>query len=359
MNAESLKRLNAKMAFDGKARARIYRKLAKFLTNGMSLGDALSEMHNVAIDDGKNPKDPIGYILKEWSRKISNGESLGRAISGWVPGGDRIVIEAGETAGKLPKALLDALYIQSSGKKIKREIQSGVAYPVFLSLLAIGLLVIFGKWIVPAFADIMPRENWTGTAGFMAGVADFVDTGLIPTILAVISIICVMMYSLPRWTGATRVKFDNYPPWSLYRLNAGSGFMLSLSALLRAGVKIPDILRILLRGATPWYHERISTTLSYVQNGANIGEALYKTKKNFPDKETVQDLRSYAKYSGFDDVLEELGREWIDDSVEKVKMQMAVLKNISLVLMGIVFGVIATGIFALQQQVSVVVNTAS
>lgn len=338
--------------FSGKARERLYRKISSYLRNGQSLPDTLRALVRHATDDGKKPNDPVAVVLRDWINKISNGQSFGRAVTGWVPPSDRIVIEAGEAAGSLADALDNALFIQKSGKKIKSVIIAGIAYPFFLVLLAIGLLVIFGYSIVPAFDSVLPRDKWTGTAATMASVSDFVNYGLIPTLVAAGVVIGVIIWSLPRWVGPMRVKADKLVPWSLYRLTMGAGFMLSLSALIKAGVQVPEILRILMRGSSPWYHERISDALRHLQNGVNIGEALHRSRKNFPDEETVKDLRAYATFDNFDETLEALGRQWVEESVGKVQSQMAVLKNLALVVLGIVFGTIATGIFALQQQVT-------
>ena len=341
-----------KFQFNSKMRSRTYRKIASFLKNGVSLPDTLRILQRFATDDGRKPKDPQALVLKEWSDRVGNGQSFGRAVIGWVPTADRIVIEAGEAAGSLATALENALFIQDSGKKIRSAIIGGVAYPAFLSILAIFLLIIFGVRIVPAFEEVLPRDRWTGTAAKMATVSDFVNYGLLPTVIAFGAVLGVVFYSLPRWVGAWRCRADKVVPWSLYRLNMGAGFMLSVSALVKAGVKVPDILRILMRGAPPWYHERMSETLRHINNGDNLGDALHRTRKHFPDEETVKDLRAYAGFNNFDETLELLGRQWVEESVDKIKAQMSVVRNASLLLLGVVFGTIATGIFALQQQVS-------
>lgn len=352
MNIDGMKERFIRFQFNAKVRERTYRKISSFLRNGVSLPDTLRVIHRHATDDGKKPNDPLAVVIKDWIDKVSNGQSFGRAVTKWVPAGDRIVIEAGEAAGSLADALDNAMFIQKSAKRIKSTIISGVAYPIVLITMGIGLLLIFAYRIVPAFSDILPREKWTGVPQKMGYVADFVTVGLFPMLGAIGVAIAVMLWSLPRWIGPQRVKADKIAPWSLYRLNMGAGFMLSVSALVKAGVQVPEILRILMRGAPPWYYERISETLKHVNNGINLGEALHKTKMNFPDEDTVKDLRAYAGFDNFDETLESLGRQWVEESVDKVKAQMAVLKNVALVILGIVFGTIATGIFSLQQQVT-------
>ena len=37
--------------------------------------------------------------------------------------------------------------------------------------------------------------------------------------------------SMPRWRGNVRVVLDRYAPYSIYRLQVGSGFLMAFSAL--------------------------------------------------------------------------------------------------------------------------------
>lgn len=101
----------------------------------------------------------------------------------------------------------------------------------------------------------------------------------------------------------------------------GSGFMVSVGSMIKSGMAIPAILRMLRRGASPWYVERLSRASYHVNNGRNLGEALHQAGHNFPDVETVQDLRAYASLTGFDDTLDKLGTEWLEEFIEKVQQR--------------------------------------
>ena len=350
LDIDGLRKWNAKREFDGKKKASVYNKLASFLENAVKLPKALDMILRHASQDGKKPNATTAIVMRAWLKDVNNGKSLGRAVQGWVSDGDRIVIEAGDRAGTLPGALRNALFIEQSNKKIRSTIKSGVAYPLLLIAVAIGLLMMFGLYIIPGYEDIMPREKWSGGAASMLRVSDFVNYWLLPLLISVAAIIGTIMWSMPKWVGPTRVKFDKYPPWSVYRLINGAGFMLSVSALVKAGVQMPDILKTLKRESTPWYDERMTAAKKHVDNGVNLGEALYLAGHGFPDTDTVSDLRAFAEMEGFDEKLEQLGREWVQDSVDKVAVQMAVFKNIAMILLGLVFAVIAGGTASINLQ---------
>lgn len=350
--AGSLEKWFIRMQFGAKMRTRVYRKLNRFLGNSVSLAQALDIMYGHASEDGKKPKAVMAIVLDDIRRQVRNGKQFGRAIQDWVPASDRLVIEGGEIAGNLPVAIEKAIMISGSSKKIRNTLVSGLAYPVLLIFVAIGFMVMFGLQVIPSFEEILPREQWTGVGAQMAVMSDFVSTFLFPTLIALGVLIAVTVYTMPRWTGKWRNRFDRYPPWSLYRLIIGSGFMLTVSGMIKSGIPIPQILTMLQRGAGAWYAEKLSRTLYQVNNGFNLGEALHRTGFRFPDDETVQDLRAYANLNKFDETLEKLGTEWLEDSVQKIERQTGILRNISFVVLGGVFAWIATGIFSLQQQIT-------
>lgn len=341
-----------KIQFGSKQRLSLYNKLIKFLKNGVSLPQALDIMWSYSSENGKKKKSSQAVILDDLRQKVRDGSTFGKAISVWVPDGDVTVIASGELAGNLIVALENAVFIQEGGKKIRSAIVAGVAYPILLVAVLIGFMYIVSSRVVPAFEEIIPKETFTGTGAGLAIMADIVNDYMNFFLgLIVISTVMIII-ALPRWKGKIRVRFDSLPPFSLYRLSVGAGFLLSMSAMIKAGVSIPKALKIMRKNATPWYRERIDGALSFVANGKNFGEALYMTGHRFPDRETVADLRAYASLDGFDETLEKLGSDWMEESIEKINQQSAILKNAAFIILGITFMWIASGIFSLQQQVA-------
>jgi len=351
-----LQRFQARMAFNGRQRARVYGKLAGYLRNSMPLSEALDTLHRSATRDGRHPNDPVAYVLREWRAGVMNGRSLARSAGDWISESDRVVLEAGEKSGNLEIALENALYIGSATKRIRSAVIGGLAYPFALIAIAVGLCLLFGLQVIPAFKEIIPEEKWEGGAALLIYVSRFADTYALPTVVVFVAASVALWWSMPRWVGPVRARLDKFPPWSVYRLVQGAGFMLSVSSLLRAGAAVPEILSIMARGATPWYEERIVGAMRYVANGKNLGEALHLAGHDFPDDETVQDLRDYARMDKFDEVLEKLGREWVETSVVRIQGQMSILKQIGIVVAGGAIAVIASGLMSLQGQLNTAVS---
>jgi type II secretory pathway component PulF len=342
----------AKLFFTGKKRNRIYRKLNRFLNSGVPMTRALDILWSHASDDGRNPKDSQAIIIDNWRRQVAEGRKLGQAIKGWVPDSDRLVIEGGESAGNLTVAIEKAMAINGAAGEIKKTVIVGLSYPMLLLSAAISLLVLIVRMVVPAFDAVLPKEQWEGLGAQMAFVANVIDNFLIFGLGFTAVAIALTIWSMPKWTGRLRTKLDKFPPWSLYRLVLGSGFMLTVSGMIKAGIPLPAVLDMLRRDASPWYRERLTATSRWVNEGFNLGEALHKSGHNFPDKESVMDLRAYAGLNKFDEALEKLGTEWLEESVQKIEMQTAVMRNIGFLALAGTFMWIYGGIFSLQQQIS-------
>ncbi len=350
VDPEAIRLAIARHEFQGKNKARVYSKLASLLNAGVPLPKGLEILLIHATHDGRKPNTSQAVVLRAWLREVQNGRSLGRAIQGWVPDSDRILIEAGERSGALSKALENALFIERSMKRIRSTITNGISYPLLLVFVAILLLLMFSLYILPGYEEIRPREEWYGGAATMLALGDAINFWIIPTLIVSVALIATILYTMSSWVGPTRAKFDNFPPWSIYRLINGSGFMLSVSTLVRAGVQVPEILKILRRDATPWFVEKVDGARRHVDNGLNLGEALYRAGHGFPEPEAVIDLRLIAELEGFDEKLEKMGIEWVENSVERVSTQMGFFKNASMILLGMVFGAIVIGITSINLQ---------
>jgi type II secretory pathway component PulF len=196
-------------------------------------------------------------------------------------------------------------------------------------------------------------ETWTGLAGQMGIMSIAIQEYSVPIIVFFFAFAILLGWSLPRWTGLMRAKLDHkVPPYSFYSLFVGSGFLLCLSALVRVGVPIPEALRRLRQSAKPWYLEKIDAVLFHVNEGQQLGDALYLSGYGFPDPEIIEDLKLYASLGNFDERMENMAREWIDEGVERVRIQAQGLNLGMMLTMGLLVGWMGLGLMALLEQVT-------
>lgn len=332
---------------DAKKRQSLWRKLAKLLRDGIPIIAGLTEIRLL-----KKPTAPISIALEDWIRGMNNGRKLSEVIRPWVSSEELMLILAGEQSGNLEDALGSVVKVSKAAAGIRAAVIGGLAYPLFLLIMSFGALYLFGYKIIPAFSRAAPADAWVGMAKTMINASDFIKGWLHWLVLGTVIAVVAFFASLPRWNSSVRVVLDRYPPYSIYRVMQGSSWLIALSALVQAGMRIETAIDQLGRDVSAWARVRTDATLKGLRAGRNLGDSLEKSGYEFPDREIISDIRLYSTKSGFDEALRLIGDEWITESVDRLKALMNLIFGISMLLVGGIIMFIATGFIAMQLQLT-------
>jgi type II secretory pathway component PulF len=332
---------------DTKTRQRLWKKLSKLLHDGIPIIPALLEIRGL-----KKPTAPISIAIAEWVRGMENGRKISDVIKPWVSTEESMLLMAGEQSGTLDVALTSVIKVSKAQTDIRASVISGVAYPFFLFILAFCVLYLFGYKIIPAFTKAARGDAWYGVARLMIDVSSFVQNWLHWVAVALVLLIVAFFVSLPLWNSPIRIVLDRYPPYSIYRVMQGSSWLIALSALVQAGVRIESAMEQLSKGASAWGSVRMAAALKGLRSGRNLGESLEKSGYEFPDPEIISDIRIYATKSGFDEALRIIGNEWITESVERIQMLMKLVFGITMMIVGGLIAFVVSGLIAMQLQLT-------
>ena len=354
MRLPDVNRWWAKLQLTANARLRIYRKISKMLGNGLPLLKVLEDLEARASHNGRKPNEALAIALADWRRTVQNGGQLAEGMSGWVPQSEQMIILAGEQAGRIEQALESVTRVVVAGRKIRSSIIGGVTYPSMVLLMVFTYIYLFGTRVIPQFAIFSDPHGWHGAARSLYLMSKFTQRWMLLVVALTMAFCALVAWSMPNWNGRLRVVLDRVPPYSLYRLVIGSGFLMAFSSLQTCGFTVEKSLVRLGATAAPWLRARIDDTLFGVKSGLNAGEALRATGYRFPSSEIVDDLCIYSQYSGFAQALEVLAAEWLEDGVEIVGTQMRVLNSMSIVLLAVVIAWLVTGFFGIQQEIAAV-----
>jgi type II secretory pathway component PulF len=355
MRPDSFAREFARMQFrsDAKTRQGLWRKLGKLLKDGIPIISGLQEIRKL-----RKPSAPASVAIEEWIRGMNNGRKLSEVVVPWVNAQEAMLILAGEQSGTLDEALESVVKVARAGSAIRGAVVSGLAYPIFLLVLAFAALYFFGFRIIPAFQKAAAPDVWTGLARTMIDASGFIQHWLLWIAAALVLLVIAFFAALPRWNSALRVKLDRFVPFSIYRVMQGSSWLIALSALVQAGMRIETAIDQLGRNASAWARVRCDAALKGLRAGRDLGESLSRSGYEFPDREIISDIRLYATKSGFDVALRTIGDEWITEAVERVKALMHLVFAVSLLVVGFVVMFIAAGFGALQMQLMEIMRRA-
>ncbi len=335
----------------GEGRLRIYRKIMSLLRNRFSLMDSLDRVFDIISNNGKNPGEPLAMAIAAWSRSLRNGDPFSVAIKGWAPNREALMLSTGDVSN-LDEALENLIKVTEGSSKMIGPLVNALLYPAFLSVMTILIIYGIGAYLVPPMAEAAPGIRWTGVARDLIVFSTFVQEHWIFIFSLPPLIFFLIWFTLPRWKGKTRAWFDRMPPWSLYRIFVGVSWLLSFSALVKAGTPVSKALRALRADANPYLLERIDRSLIYINNGDNIGDALLKTGYGFPDAEIIGDLRIYAELDNFQDALNKMANEWLEASVKQIEQKAAILNTLAILSVVAVVGWAVIGTFDMQDQIA-------
>ncbi len=337
--------------FSNKVRLKLYRKIASLMRNRFSLMDALDMLHDGASNGGKNPGEPLAIAIAAWGRALNNGKTFSDALKGWAPDRERLMLSVGDVSD-LEGALLNLIKVTEGSTKMIRPIIGAISYPSFLAMISVLIIYAIGVYMVPPMIDAAPNTVWRGLAADLVGVSNWIkDNWLVAFSFLPVSM-AVIYFTISIWTGPIRAIFDHIPPWSLYKVFTGISWLLALSALVKGGTPVSTALRALRRDASRYLKERIDKTMVFVNNGDNLGQALSKTGLDFPDKEIISDLKIYSELDNFEEALDNLANEWLEESVYMIEERASVLNMVALLLIGAVVAWAVMGTFDMQDQIT-------
>jgi len=350
--ALELNRRWARVQLTAQARMRLYRKIAKMLSAGLPLLKILEELELRASHEGRKPNEPLALTLADWRSVVQNGGMLSEALAWWVPHAEQMIVMAGEQSGRLEASLVNVCALVQYSRRIRTAVIGGLTYPVVILAMTVGYVYLFGKLVIPRFASIVSPERWHGVARSLYELSRFVQGGMLYCIVVALLLFALLVYSMPRWSGKTRNVLDRYPPYSVYRLIVGCGFLVAFSSLQSAGFTVEKSLARLAIDARPWLRQRIDDVLFGVKSGLNVGEAMKITGYRFPSAEIVDDLCVYADYKGFAEALQSIATEWITEGVETIEAQMRIINGAAIVGLALVLSWLISGFFGIQQEIA-------
>lgn len=310
-----------KAAFSWEIRQSLYRHIAVQVANSVPVEKAL-ETFRSRLQRRKKPSSD--KIIASVIRKMKDGSTMSEALSTFLPTDETTIIGSGELSGNLPRALTLLVETKRRVERVKKAFRSSMISPMVYLIVMYIVLYILGSEVMPGLQMVLPKEKATGLLHILYVSGDLANSlwVLLPLFLALI-VAFAIYWSLPRWKGKSRVFAENFFPYSFYRDIQGYTWLMSFTALLRAGMSDTKILLFQASLANPWLKERVKTFWSRMDNGQGLSAALLAKGKNgmpafgFPNPNIVDDISSYADFQDFPEKITDLGNEWAQELEEQ------------------------------------------
>lgn len=311
--------------FGAKARVRLYGRYERYTARGFDFKRATGKMHARYHRD----KDARRAVFRRIADQLQDGRAFSDAIAPYVPPAERLLIAAGEQTSRASDAFRSAAFIASAVQRMQSTVISAMVYPSVLMLMLCLMLAGITFLFVPTMLDMAPIESWPPISKVVYNLAQMVTHGG-PWIVGIgIILAIVTIKTLPTFNNSFRGFLDRYvPPWTIYREYQGSTFLISLAALVEAGRPVDAAIKQMNLIATRWMKWHLRRMIHALQEGTQPGRAI---DTGLLHKETVGDIEDYADAGAFDSAIGAMGRDAIEDSIERIKGASAVITALCLV----------------------------
>lgn len=314
------------LQFTTAVRLGLYRKIASFLNQGVSLDDTLKNLSKQYKKLNKN--DVRVLAIDDWLSRMDKGDAFSQALKGWSPSSEIMLLRSGETGDSLVEAFESAITGTEAIKRIKDTLVAQSTYPLILLIALFGIILFYAFTVIPELALLDDPENWPSSPRAFHDMSMFVKDYyyIVFSILGILAI--VVSTSMGRFTGFLRKYFDKMPPWSIYKSFQSSVFLISLSAMLRSGIPLLTAIEELSSQSGKYTKSFMDKMIVDMKRSMSNGEVL---NNGFLDTEIGIDVEIFSETSDFATAMDEVGREAIEVSIKKITAGTSTMRNLVLI----------------------------
>lgn len=314
-------RLLYKATFNGNDRVELYDDFEQYLQNDLHIKVIYKKLIDNYTRRGKKPDHPIGKILRECSEKLENGFSLAESLKDWIPDNELGIIDACDKAGSARDGFANAIIICDGITRVRSAVKGITRIGMFLFSLNFAIVAVFCAMLVPAIINTVPLSQWN----IMQTMVYYFYLGVMDYWYIFILIFSVLYYlikiSFTHLTGRARRFFDKFLPWKVYRKIVGASFILSVNAMLSAGVAMEEAVISMKTGTrSRWYYERLFALERTISGGEeNLGQALDATGYDFPDENAIIKMQTLFETNSYKESLNRFAKKWLEKTISDVE----------------------------------------
>lgn len=286
----ALRHRAAKAPTDARVAAPSDRDVADFLANLADLLRAGSDIRTaLGILGGRAERGPLKAVVKALTDDISGGDSLERAFGRAFQARHPFVasmVAAGEAAGDLPGGLQRAADVLYSRLKLRDQLVSVLAYPMFVLASTVVAFFVILLFIVPSIAPLAAEVGNTPPVALamMIAASDFLrgNLGLLSALALGAALAAFGAARLGLLAGPFGVLVLDGPVRRTVRAVVYGSFAISLGTMLAAGAPVTDALRLAIKSVgSAAARRRLLPLPQIVRQGQSLSAAL-EAVEGFP-----------------------------------------------------------------------------
>lgn len=313
-------------------RAEFYRDFAEMYQRNEAMVSFLEgEIANATLTRQRSRARALRIVL----HRHQDGDHASRVshlLDGVVPRSDSMLLTAVDRAVDKPQALRALADAVDKQQQMLRLMVSYSVLPTITIPICYALISLLGKVILvideatPVYAQ---DALWEGMNGWARAIATFAEAWGIQASIALGVALAAVLWSLPRWRGAFRLRVEGWPIYGLYRDFQAGMLFSSMAMLLKTGETLQGSIDDVTQRASPWMRWHLGRVVDALDENPNA--TLDAFRRGLLSSHLLSRAATlHRSCASFSDVLIQLGTTEGERVLLRVK-KAAVIANFALV----------------------------
>ena len=236
-------------------RAEFYRDFAEMYQRNEAMVSFLEgEIANAQLTRQRSRARALRIVL----HRHQDGEHASRVshlLEGVVPRSDAMLLTAVDRAADKPQALRALADAIDKQQQMLRLMLAYSALPTLTIPICYALIALLGRvmLVIDQATPVYAQDAlWDGMNGWARAIAAFAQAWGTQTLLALGLGLGAVLWSLPRWRGAARLRVEPWPVYGLYRDFQAGMLFSSMAMLLKTGETLQGSIDDVTQRASPW-----------------------------------------------------------------------------------------------------------
>lgn len=253
--------------------------------------------------------------------RLVKGDSFSAAIRPFIPGDEYTLFEISDESTQ-KDAVIRGFELAEMAAFAKRTLSSQtslqMAYPTFLLVYLYGFCMMFGGMIYPQTVEIKPLEQWPDAGRLLYHIDTFAYQYWWFSAAIVVGAIATYFYTLKRWIGPLRVRFDRFPlMWRNRRDMRAALLIVSLAGLFDSKLTLRAAINRIAQSSDPWMRWHLNTMSKRLTQRPD--QPMRALDTGIFSEMIVDTITDASGRDQFEAAIKSLGRDSLARVVEAVK----------------------------------------
>ena len=314
------------------ARAEFYRDFAEMYQRNEAMVTFLEgEIANSNLTRQSSRAKALRLVFQR-HHDGDHASRVSHLLEGVVPRSDAMLLAAVDRAGDKPQALRALADAIDKQQQMLRLVLSYSVLPAVIVPICYALIALLGKVILvidEATPEYAQDALWEGMNGWAKSIAILAQEWGAQMFVALGLTLAAVVWSLPRWRGAVRLRVEAWPIYSLYRDFQAGMLFSSMAMLLMTGETLQGSIDDVTQRASPWMRWHLGRVVDALDE--NPTATIDAFRRGLLSPHLLSRAATLNRSStSFSDVLIQLGTTEGERVLARVK-KAAVIANLALV----------------------------